>query len=118
MFGKQRVSNVMNTRLPAFERPLCLADGCTAKLDEPRPIHTESQGAPGVLRVHCLAKCPSCGAQYKGERLVGLGKKTRALEQSFHPYGEEDRQFVSLLLPKYQQQPDRLQKINEMPVNG
>lgn len=116
MFGKQRITNAMHTRLPPFERPPCQADGCTAKLDEPRPFHTEPQGAPGVLLVHCLAKCPKCGAQYKGERHIALGKKTRALDQAFHPYSDEDRALVASLLPKYQQNPQKLEQIQSMPL--
>ena len=118
MFGKQRVANAMNARLPSFERPACQTAGCVSKLDEPRPIMTEPQGAPGVLTVHCIARCPVCRAEYKGERMVGLGKRIRALEQSFHPYNDEDRQFVAEVLAKCQQQPGRVAQIKAMPING
>lgn len=118
MLGRTRVKSVLDTRLPPFDRPRCQVSNCNSPLDEPRPILMESQGAAGVMTVHCLAKCPVCGAQYKGERRIGLGKKTRALEQDFHFFTDEDRAFVSGVLAKYQQDPARLAKINAMNVKG
>lgn len=115
MFGKQLVSKVMNRRLPAFPKPACAA--CSQKLPEPRPFHTEQQGAPGVLTVHCLAACTHCGAKHKGTRNVGIGKVTRALDQEFHVYNDDDAALVRSLLPKYQQNPEKLANIEAMPVN-
>ena len=118
MLGRNRVKSVLETRLPPFDRPHCQVATCNSKLDEPRPILMESQGAAGVMTVHCLAKCPVCGSQYKGERRIGLGKQTRALEQDFHAFTDEDRAFVSEVLAKYQQDPSRLAKINAMKVRA
>lgn len=118
MLGRNRVKQVMHSRLPPFERPRCQLPSCPSALEEPRPIHTEAQGAAGVLKVHCLTRCPRCATQYKGERMIGLGKQTRALEQSFHIYNDEDRVFLSSILAKYQQSPEKVAKINAMEVRG
>lgn len=118
MFLANRVANAMNARLPSYDRPICLADGCTTKLDEPRPIHVEPQGAPGIMRAHCLAKCPACGAQYKGERIFSIGKTSKAIEQDFHTYGEDDRLFIQPLLAKLQANQGKLREIQAMPVRG
>jgi len=117
MFGKQRLARVMHKRLPSFPKPDCAAEGCTGKLLEPKDFHTEQQGAIGVLTVHCLAKCSRCGAPHKGTRNVGLGKTTRALNQEFHLYNDEDAELVRKLLPKYQQNTAKLAEIQQMPVN-
>lgn len=116
MFGKQRVANVMHKRLPSFPRPDCAKEGCDGKLQEPRPFHTEQQGALGVLKVHCLGICNSCGAHHAGVRNVGQGKATRALNQEFHLYGDDDKVFVESLLLKYQQNTPNLKHIQHMPV--
>ena len=110
------IAKVLNKPLPAFQRPQCAGTPCDGELQEPRPFHTEQQGAVGVLTVHCLATCTKCGAKHKGTRTIGLGKQTRALQQEFHLYDADDAALVRSLLPKYQQHLGKLHDINNMPV--
>jgi len=116
MFAKHALQKVLQKRLPRFDRPLCQADDCRVPLDEPRPISVEGkEGEP--LKVHCLARCSTCGAQYKGERMISVGRKgSKAIQQDFHPYNDEDRAFVNSLLPAFQQNQAEIQQINAQPV--
>ncbi len=90
MFAQRTLQKLLQQRLPSFERPLCQTGTCQSPLDEPRPIGVEGkEGEP--LKVHCLARCPICSAQYKGERMITVGRKgSKALQQEFHPYNDQD----------------------------
>jgi hypothetical protein len=117
MFLKKKIAGVMHRRLPPFERPQCAREGCPGQLLEPKPFHTEPQGAPGVFTARCLAKCERCGAAHAGTRTFGVGKQTRAFTQEFHLYNDADRDVLRALLPKFQNNQPKLAQINAMPVN-
>lgn len=116
MSVKHLLAKVLNKPLPTFPRPKCTSPACGADLLEPRPFHTEQQGAVGALTVHCLSTCPRCGAKHAGTRTIALGRQTRAVQQEFHLYNDDDAALVRSLLPKYQQQQSKLQDIHNMPV--
>lgn len=116
MLAAKRIASALNTRLPSFKRPKCQVEGCDAQLMDPRPFHTEETGKFGQLRVHCLTRCPVCTAEYKGERLIKVGRVTEALSQEFHFYNDDDRAFVTSLLPQFKQNSAKLQEIQAMPV--
>ena len=66
------------------------------------------RATPGVLIVHCLGVCERCGAEHKGERKVGLGKQTKALDQEFHLYNDADRELVRRPRRRHPAVPDDL----------
>lgn len=116
MFVANCVAGVLNTRLPKFDLPKCETPNCGSHLLEPRPFHTEETDTRGLLKVHCLARCPICAAEYKGERMIRVGRRTEAVSQSFHRYNDEDRALVTTLLPQFKQNAGKLQQIQAMPV--
>ncbi len=106
------IRKALNQRLPNFDDPECCADGCTARLDNPRPLFAEQSSEDNrILHVHCLAKCSACGAAHMGVRDVRLEHGTHAGDQSFHLYNEADRAVLAELMPKIQANPGKLLQI-------
>lgn len=106
------IRKALNQRLPDFEAPGCCKEGCTAQLDDPRPLYAEQSTEDNrILHVHCLAKCPACGAAHMGVRDVRLDRGAHSAGQSFHLYNEEDRAVLAELMPKIQANPGKLLQI-------
>lgn len=112
------VQKTFNQRLPSFERPKCQVDACVGQLDEPRPMFIEPTATQTIMQVHCIAKCLACGAPYKGERMIELGRKITAVAQDFHPYNDEDKALIQAILPKIQANVGKLIEIQSAPEKG